>query len=317
MHTNTRLSLVFSGLLLTLVALLSACGWESRGLDLIEEMYPTPVEDEDGDEEIPDDDIGDVEGEGLAGTWAMMVKLDGEMAPIIEVWGIELTGLYLAEFNEDETQLTLTFCDQISEVTTPKGKSDFGRTEIPDALKEALGERPVSVSLPGDGTLPARKVVLLWGLELDDPAGEDISDITPEDTRVDDWDKDDNPGITISVMQPQGERYMVQRAIWNIDAATMSEDKQYLDGTLSFSLEEIALGANPSLLATVAPITEKEAGNSRYSLRRLTGVVADLPADGDGDEADETDETPAARLLEDAFTCEDLITGWRAIFKDR
>ena len=287
MYASKQITIV--AVIMLALFFLSSCGWKADGNARLEEQYPTPGDEDEDQSEIPELELDGNEAETLGGVWAMQMVLPGTISPLIDPWDIILTNLFIATIDEEESTLSLRFCDQIVELEGAVG--DIGKTEVPDALKEALGNTPIEIELPGDLSLPAKKLGWPWGVTLDDPINDKIADIDAEDNRVFDQDDDDLPGVTMRVLSPAGERYMVRRAVWDMAAGDVSEDLQWIHGTLDFRVDEVAIGASSSLLETVAPITPSEAGGT-FALRRMS--AADIAADGDSDKDTDSDgdQTP-------------------------
>jgi|GEM_PF-790874 len=321
--------------LVILVMMLNSCGWKIDGMDRLDEVYPPAVDgdcegdcgvDPDGDTDVTEIELEDVEGDTLAGVWAMKMSLNGTMSPIGVPWKINLTNLFIVNIDEDESQMSLTFCDQITKID---GSGGLGETEIPAALQTTMEDYPIEIALPGDQSVSATTVAWTWGINLEDPQNDDISAVTVDDERIFDQDKDGNPGVTMTVKAPGGQRYMVRRAVWNLSEGTLSDDKQLLEGTLQFQVDEIAVGATSDMLMTVAPITSDTEGNT-YALRRIAGIELE-DGDVDGDEEDETlvdgdDDTEVAEDAEEgesksvrfkdgsAITCDQLKAQYQQLF---
>lgn len=317
-------------ILLSVSLLLCSCGWKVDGMERLEDIYlggdedcdgecaevtedgDTSVEDGDSTEENTDGDEdtgtdGDIEVEkdeniNLSGSWAMMMVLNGTMSPIGVPWNITLTNLFIATVDENEETISLAFCDQLTTIT---GSSGFGETEVPQALKDALAESPIEIDLENHQTIPETKVVWTWGINLENPETDDISGVGKDDSRVFDQDDDGEVAVTMNVKKPAGDRYMIRRAIWELDKGELSEDQMWIDGTLQFQVDEKALEATDSMLMTVAPIESSTEGNT-YTLHRMSEPVV---VDGDEEAAQKADFK-----AEDAITCEQLIQDYETIF---
>ena len=202
--------------LLSLVTL--GCDWKADGPARLEARYATP--DVGGaDVVIPEVDLGDVAGEGLTGRWAMRMTLEGTISPLSAPWDITLTNLFIVDVDVDGDVddgslpvAALTFCDQISVIDTGKGASDLGRSEVPVPLRDALASQPLELPLDASG-IAAGELAWTWGLrDLDDPKSSALPEAA-EDPRVWDQDADGHPGVTMEIINPAGQRYMVRRAL--------------------------------------------------------------------------------------------------------
>ena len=222
----------------------------------------THVADEGGFDLSP----GDVPATGLAGLWAVRIVQLGEISPISDAYPITTPDYFLARVEPGAGQMSLTFCDEIPVVDTGDSGLAFVTSTTP-ALRDALGKVPVVVTLADSGaSLPAQKIVWTWGLQ--NLAEADPLPTSGTDAKVFDQDQDGNPGDTVLVEGlASGKRYMVKRAVWNLAAGTLSGDGTRLSGTLTYTLDEEPLGADPTMLDQKTPITPKD--GSTYLLRRV------------------------------------------------
>ncbi len=252
-----------------------ACDWKADGPARLEARYGSGDTGDTtviADAVIPEVDLGDVEGEGLPGRWAMRMVLSGTLL----AWDITLSNLFLVDIVEpgqgevaNPSTARLIFCDQLSVID---GSGGIGQAEVPPALREALAEVPLELSLDDAGVAEG-ELVWTWGLhDLDDSITSSLPD-SADDPQVWDQDADGNPGVTMNVIKPAGERYMIRRATWTLSSGALSDDVQSITGTLDFAIEEVALAASSSALMTVAPITPGE-GPHLYELRRVGAVGA-------------------------------------------
>ena len=74
--------------------------------------------------------------------------------------------------------------------------------------------------------------------------------------------------MTVDVKNPDGQRYMMRRSVWQFEEGTITADSRAVSGKLAFTVEETALGATSDLLMTVAPI-EPIARGSKYEFNRV------------------------------------------------
>ncbi|MBI5528961.1 MAG: hypothetical protein HY897_21750 [Deltaproteobacteria bacterium] len=243
--------------------LIASCGWKTDGLERLDEVFPLP-DASDAGVEIPDVQLGDVGGSGLPGHWAVLFYQPGKVHPAgMDPWGITINDLFVADIDPAGTSASLTFCNQVVE-----SESDMGLSTIPQKLIDALAASPVVIALSGGGTFGASDVAWLWGVQgLSNP----VSDPLPKDkadSHVLDEDGDGNSGVTVEVKNPDGERYMVRRSVWDFKKAGLTADNNWITGELEFTVEEHALDATSALLKTVAPI-EPSAKGASYVLRRV------------------------------------------------
>jgi len=261
------------------------CNWRSDGLARLQDLYPPPDIPEE-EVFIPDVQLGEIAGDGLAGSWIMRMRLPGTMKIFKDPSDLLLTNLFLVEIAAKEESARLTFCQQVVELDA----LGLGDTELSEAARLALGETPVELLLDGDEGLAAQQVAWTWGLQdMADPVGDELP-TDAGDPRVWDQDQDENPGVTLHVLEPEGDRYMVRRAVWNLAAATLSENGQWLETTLTFTIDENALGyaGSPDLETVIPIVPSQEGGTAR--LRRV-------PDEG-----------------ESSYTCDRLVTEHLGIF---
>jgi len=266
-------------LFLALSLLAAACAdWGVDGMNRLEAQYPSGGDGDTLDaapEDVAGVDIGEVRGEVTGGTWLMRMQLTAGMKVFADPSDMVLTNLFLVTIPEDGGVASLTFCDQLADVDIPGG---MGETEQPAATRAAIGAIPIEVALDADGVPEAQEIAWTWGIkDMEDPFEDKIPE-GPEDPRVWDQDEDGHPGVTIHVFQPEGDRYMVRRAIWSFDAGVLSEDGGWLNGALTFTIDEGAVGASSAILETVAPIIPSAEDNI-WHMRKVAGIGEDLEWD--------------------------------------
>lgn len=251
--------------LIAVAVVLSGCGWKSDGLTRLEELYPTPpVAQSDAGTRVAID-VGTPRCSGFSGTWAVRLVQNGNINPLAAdvPWKMVISDYFLAESNGQA--MDLRFCDQTVAITPV----DLGRSKGSDNFKAAIARTPLHIPIPTDGTFAASNVVWTWGLKgLTAPLTEPLptKDDFMADPRVWDEDGDGHPGVTLAIVAPMGDRYMVRRAIWSFAPGKLTFDNQWLTGALSAQVSEAGLAATNSFLLTVAPITPL-AQDSRYEFR--------------------------------------------------
>jgi hypothetical protein len=256
-----------------LAVLVAGCDWGVDGMNRLEEQYGGQGVDavDVAPEDIPAVDLGEVTGEGIGGTWLMRMQLTGGMKVFADPSDMLLTNLFLVDVPEEGGTASLTFCDQISEVEIPGG---MGETEQPQTTRDGIGAVPVELELDADGIPVAQEIAWTWGIQdMDDP----YSDPLPEDAddpRVWDQDDDGHPGVTVHVFAPEGDRYMVRRAVWSLAAGEASEDGSWTSGSLTFVINEGAVGASSAILESVAPIIPTDEDNV-WHWRKVAGPGED------------------------------------------
>lgn len=274
------------GLGVVLVAGMGSCGWQADGFARLEDLYQRdtgPVDpgaemaQDPGSELAPDPgregrDLspGEVSSTNLGGTWIARLVLKGTITPLFQEWPITTTDWFVGTATEEE--ITLRLCTEVPVVHDEDPEMDFV-TRMPDGTVLALRDRrPLRLGAQG-GTLMAQTVLWTWGLvnPVDDAPGLPTK---PDDARVEDTDGDGKPGVTMEVVSPvAGFRYLVKRARFTLPQTSVSTDGIYLALPLEYAIEEQPLGADPSTLKAVTPITPTE--GSFLVLRRVSDMDCD------------------------------------------
>ncbi len=254
------------------VVALGACTYEADGPARLRQMYgDAGGGGGDGGGGGGTIDLGNPQCSGITGRWAVRLVQQGTVNPTgVAVWNTTTIDLFLGTIGAGAASLDLGFCDEVTALTTTDGKPvSTGASELTDATRAALASAPVIIGLPGDATFASHDQVWLWGLRnMTDPLHDALptKDDYTTDPHVWDQDGDGKPGVTIHVLSPAGYRYMVKRAVWTFGAGALSADGAWITGPLTDTIEESALGADPALLATAAPITPVAAGTV-YQMR--------------------------------------------------
>ena len=266
-----------------LIPVLLACDWKSDGLERVKDKWQSP-EHQGGDEDISEIELPESEfGGSTAGVWLAKVVVSGDLTemPLVDDMPINIRNYFVAEIPADESKVKFTFCDQDAEVTNETG-GPLGKTEVKEPLREALAK--VSLDFQMDnGAIAGQSVYWLWGLHEElmvDPSGENLP-TDPNEDRVWDQDGDGNPGVSVFSYSPEGYRYLVRRAIWNLEKADVTDNFLWMTGLISSAtVDQNSVGASNSLLKTPAPIVTRETGHY-YQLRHMEPLVE--AADGDLD----------------------------------
>lgn len=134
-------------------------------------------------------------------------------------------------------------------------------TSFPDAFVETMPVRERTGTLSSATTgasLEGGPYVDLVGVELEDPAGDDLPD-DPDDDSVIDQDGDGNPGVTVLIDQAwlgEGEAYVAQRNVTTYDGVVVSTDR--VEGYLDATTEQQILDASTWWLLLDAPPPEPD-----------------------------------------------------------
>jgi hypothetical protein len=181
-------------------------------------------------------------------------------------WNLTITDLFLAQPSIDATALELTFCGEENALANSSGQPQtLGENTDPAALVKALSAAPLTVPLPGNGAIEASGVVWLWGLRnLANPATDALPTSADAGT-VWDQDMDGNPGVTVDVVSPQGQIYLVKRAVF--DFAQASSQSGWFTGSLGSTVDQEIVGASTPLLDTTVPITPRSDCTSVYQVK--------------------------------------------------
>lgn len=284
-------------LLIAMSVIFVSCGWKADGPEYLMDAYGTSCSKDTGttNNQTNDTQVSSKPAASIAGRWAMQVDQHGTIAPVGQDWDLYLKDLVIAEIPPDGSGIYITFCDQLMHVTTPQFDPNDPTKENPlkpqSYIGQALKDAMVSVWLPFEkpalDALPKMDVLFTWGLKnMKKPLTDKLPD-KPDDPRVWDQDADGHPGVTIVVTKPvKGDRYMVRRGLWNLSQGTPDPDFLWIQGTLKFKIDQVALGATETLLMTVAPVTPKS--ENTYTMRRVP----------------------------ENFTCQDLLSHVDTVFAD-
>jgi hypothetical protein len=297
---NRGATLILAALAGAAVLSFSACQWQwgENGLARLEQLNPPPeggAPDSNAPPSgsgcaLPDDaDAGSAGPPStsclglISGHWAVRLVQLESIASLRD--NLTLTDLFLAQPSSDATSLELTFCGEASALTssTTGQPETLGQNTVPPLLVNALAATPLAVPLAG-GTIQASGVVWLWGLQnLANPATDPVPTSADAGT-VWDEDMDGNPGVTVDVVSPPGEIYLVKRAVF--DFATPTSAGGWLTGSLQATSDQEILGASTPLLDTNTPITQESGCANVYQLR----------------------------CVDPSFTCASLVQGYETLF---
>lgn len=236
----------------------TSCYQPSDGLARLEELYPTPqpkiVNPDDPD------DLGTPMCSGLGGNWAVRLVQPATISPLGQPWDLQLYDLFLGKLSNDGSNMELRFCNQDVTIYADGQQLTLGQPKTPQALKDALYATPFEVPVTGS-SLDNTQLAWLWGVQnLADPLTDALPTKQDYATSDKDFDQDNDghQGVTVDVVSPPGQRYMVRRAKLSFVSGALTIDNKWLTGKLSSSVEEIALGATNSQLETAAPLTMKD-----------------------------------------------------------
>ena len=278
---NARVILL-SGLLLW------GCDWQSDGASRLAERYADTAGDADATTDevaVPDVDLGDVGGTGLAGRWAVQVVVTGTMAPMNIEWAYTETSLFLTDIGDAAESASLVYCDQANDV--PQSSNPTRQSQ---PLYDLLASKPLTVPLTADG-LAEGTVVWTWGLDAaemgdlkEKPAG-----LTAESPAVVDEDDDGQAGVTLEVLKKAdlshfAWRYLARWERFDLQAGNLSEDGQRIEGKLAADAVEFALGADPALVNRPSNLVVDPGAVHTWRLRRVGAdyTCDDLKTDAAG-----------------------------------
>jgi hypothetical protein len=255
---------------------LAGCQWGENGLARLMQINPMPdagaAADASGCDLPNASDAGPTAQPSqtclglISGQWAVRLVQFDNISPLgPPAWNLTITDLFLAQLSSDKTSLDLTFCGEESQLTDSYGDPQtIGQNIVPDAAVGAIAATPLPVPLPGNGTLVSSDVVWLWGVhDLASPLTTPLP-TTADAATVFDQDEDGHPGVTVDVVSPQGEIYLVKRAIFDFMQGTIADG--WITGPLGATLQQNILGASTSVLEVSAPITARTDCSSVYQL---------------------------------------------------
>ncbi|HOU54256.1 MAG TPA: hypothetical protein PLQ97_10045 [Myxococcota bacterium] len=273
------------------------CGWEADGGARLQELYHPDAGAKDSGVELPTDpgreggppadavpdegdrDLGvgtdlspgEVSTGSLEGTWVGRIVQQGEITPLFSPWPITTTDWLVGTATGGT--LTWRLCTEVPVVHDEDPDNDFV-TRMPDGTAQALRDRrPIRLAIEG-GTLKAKSVIWTWGLVDPEDAVSPLPK-TGTDPRVEDTDQDGYPGVTMEVLSPvAGRRYLVRRVRFTFPETAVSGDGLWIVGPLTYTIEEQAVGADPSALKADTPITPQD--GSLFVFRRVSPVDCDV-----------------------------------------
>ncbi len=265
--------LTFSILLFSLLGL-SACDWESDGLEILKNRYL-----EDGDEEAEEEIEAiemEVSGDTTSGVWLMKEELVGNATFLIDEIVLVQTLYYLVTISEDGSTMQADFCHYKGVPYKDESRTEEDTTGKNHTPADTEGKIPGwEAELDGSETsLEPGEIVWLWGVK--ESAGDPKTMTLPTENdlaNADDQDEDGNPGVSLEV-DGMGVRYMARRQITTYAKADLSDDGQWLTGSLEFTSEDSPLGAAISTVNRTAEVFPID-GASRYWLRRIGALDDD------------------------------------------
>jgi len=222
----------------------------------------------------------------ISGQWAVRLVQFENIAPLgPPPWNLTITDLFLAHPSSNATSLELTFCEEETALTNSTGQPEMlGQNTTPPVLVKALAASPLTLPLPGNGTIQANGVVWLWGLKgLANPTTDPLPTSADAGT-VWDEDMDGHPGVTVDVVLPQGQIYLVKRAFFDFAQASAADG--WFTGSLSSTVDQNILGANNPALDTTVPISPRSDCTSVYQVK----------------------------CVDPSFTCASLVQGYQTLF---
>ncbi len=322
---------------------LSSCGWEVDGRDVLKDEYLNQPGDDDDDSSgnapdnnltDDDDDLDDVvvDTETLTGTYFYIENANGYTESYGPLWYLFMYNLFVARINEAQTEMSLTFCNQVVEMTDDEGAPMA--LGIPGMTYEnGSGEE---VIMPVIDALPKQTYTFkeaekftpdtaywVWGYHMDDwsdasqfPATQDDAET---DSKVFDEDEDGRPGISIHLINPDGFRWLIRRSVQTFTEGTRSSDGQFITGKMeSWDWVQHSVGSegadengNPNgeespLLKMQIDIIPRTDTDHPYALRVL----------GSRDDADEdAAEGQVYAEDEDAVLCEYLRANFKSVLR--
>jgi hypothetical protein len=240
----------------------SGCDWRADGGQRLQGLIPEVLEAACAATDAAALEVGEVTGDSLAGTWALLKVGHASIAKPVAM-DLTITDLFLVQVPPDRSVMTWTFCDQAVTSTSAL----FGGTTTPGALQADLALVPLVFPLDGTDTLPGGHGVWSWGVQ-GLPEGEPLPEAA-DDPRLWDQDGDGLPAVTVEVTTPKGHRYMARRERFDLKPATLDPGGQGLEGQFDLlAVDEHVYDADHPLLKTVAAMTPAALGNT-FTLRRV------------------------------------------------
>lgn len=140
-------------------------------------------------------------------------------------------------------------------------------------------DRGVITGLAPGGGYTSSTELALWGLELEEPWGEELP-TDDEDPQVIDADDDGHPGVTFEIGQGTCDRYTVQRQLIRYQGL-LTEPNRVEGSSVTFT-ESRALGGTSSICRIAPPVRSNDALSS-FVMVRVDGQGGAFDADVDAD----------------------------------
>jgi len=245
------------------IALLAGCGWKADGLERLESRYGTDATESEPTCPAASDATPEASAApAMSGTWAVRLV---QHSLLLGSMPLHISDLFVGKVAADGTGIDLTFCTEDS--VGSDFSSKFGQTTMSDEAVHGLNKSsPVRIPLAAGALPKATRVAWQWGVNLAKPF-DDALPTDKTDPRIFDQDGDGRPGLTVTVAEPAGDRYMAKRVVWDLaDGAGVGGD--WVFGGLAFRIDQQVYGATSSILETVAPIESDPAAPSAWQMHK-------------------------------------------------
>ncbi len=287
-------------ILVALPACATLACWQSDGLDRLQQQYPDAFPDvadvaageateatDPGAGDAVDSAIDVVEADvaadgvttdateagdsafaGMQGTVAFAFVQYAYMLG----WDMVITDVFLGSV-DGGGNASLQFCKE--DIVFQSDTGGIGQTTMSQKLIDALGAAKLTLVVDGAGIVDQTKLAWTWGVKLDHP----LTDAMPTgagDATQWDQDADGNPGVTIGVVMPAGDRYMGRRALWTASTGTSpgGAPGEWRVGPLAWTVEQSIFGATDPILNTAAAIADRDPPvPGRWVMHQLSGAT--------------------------------------------
>jgi len=207
-------------------------------------------------------------GPALDGSWGQVFVTTTETrVPVLGTIRSVTTALLLMEVTQDQDRVQIS--RSVCAIDVDSGTAVVNTT-IPAAFVRAIPESRSTVQLverDAGWALSGWRLTEVVGMTLDQPSTE-ILPTSADDPRVTDADGDGHPGVTVQVRGlVRGEVYVAQRGMSTLSTTEVSETR--IDGEVSWSAEQVVLGASNRMLQGENDARPSTSGNY-FSSRRIS-----------------------------------------------
>lgn len=241
------------------------CNWETDGADIVGDLdYDKGVTETLDEAELAEiSELGDTSGSNTYAMREIMETNADVLGDPDNLKPMTITNVFVATF--DGNKLLRVPCSiKMTEIMTKT-------TTYSQKTVDSLLVPNIDNFIDGSGKISAADHAWVWAYHSDNP----LTDAVPTDktdSRIYDQDSDGQPGITVNVLNkdgtPFGDRYMLQREVKSY-VGQKTSDGEWIEGTMTFTIDGISLGASNPLANVSPPTTQDKDKTSPFIMRRI------------------------------------------------